>query len=212
MDSLNEQQRYVCVENSYVNINSLTTSERIIWGLKDIVLKCIGGMPTNIDRIRIAEIIRYDNHDTLIEGICRFQNREIVISRCSLYRKEKFLSVLLHELAHARSEANDLTKDFENELSDMLGLLAASLCEQVGYDKTKVIPAKTLNNSAFSYAKCVCIKCGGDSFDCNEDKTYAKCKKCGKEYIGGYSELVNLNRKMIEKYGFEFIFRPKLDK
>lgn len=201
----------VCVENSYVNINSLTTSERIIWELKDIVLKCIGGMPTNIDRIRIAEIIRYDNHDTLIEGICRLENREIVISRCSLYRKEKFLSVLLHELAHARSESNDLTKDFENELSDMLGLLAASLCEQVGYDKTKVIPAKTLNNSAFSYAKCVCIKCGGDSFDCNEDKTYAKCDKCGKEYIGGYSELVNLNRKMIEKYGFEFIFRPKLD-
>lgn len=200
----------ICVEDSYVSIASLTESEVAIWSLKDIVLKSIGGMPDNIDYIRIAEIIRYDCDNTLIEGVCRFANREIVIGRASLYRKETFLSVLLHELAHARSLATDNTKEFENELSDMLGLIASSLCEAVGYNCDKVVPAKTLNNATFAYAKCVCVECGSISFECNEDKTYVKCENCGKEYIGGYSELVDLNRKIIERNGVDFYLKAQL--
>lgn len=43
-----------------------------------------------------------------------------------------------------------------------------------------------------------CVVCGSDSdFDSNEDKTYIKCKKCNREYLGGYSELVELNEGLI---------------
>ena len=39
-----------------------------------------------------------------------------------------------------------------------------------------------------------CSTCGDTSFEFNENKTWLKCKRCGKEYHGGYDELVELNQ------------------
>lgn len=188
------------IENSYVDPSTLTKAEYDVWKLKDIVLKCIGGLPDNIDDIRIAEVIRYKNDSTLTQGVCRWGEREIVISRSILYRKELFLGVLAHELAHAKSEAGDLTKEFEDELTNMLGYLATSLACAVSNDSDKVIPAISLENSCAAYISCKCPSCGNTKFDTNKDKSFAKCTKCGREFHGGYMELVGLNRAMIENY------------
>lgn len=45
-----------------------------------------------------------------------------------------------------------------------------------------------------------CVVCGSDSdFESNEDKTYIKCTKCNREYLGGYGELVELNQALIDE-------------
>lgn len=45
-----------------------------------------------------------------------------------------------------------------------------------------------------------CVVCGGENhFDYNEDKSYIKCANCGKEYFGGYDELVSCNQDQIDK-------------
>ena len=45
-----------------------------------------------------------------------------------------------------------------------------------------------------------CVVCGSDSdFESNEDKTYIKCTKCNREYLGGYDELVELNKEVIDE-------------
>lgn len=45
-----------------------------------------------------------------------------------------------------------------------------------------------------------CVVCGSeDHFDYNEDKPYIKCTNCGKEYFGGYDELVACNQEQIEE-------------
>lgn len=45
-----------------------------------------------------------------------------------------------------------------------------------------------------------CVVCGSaDDFEFNEDKSYIKCKKCNKEYPGGYDELVELNQSAIQE-------------
>lgn len=45
-----------------------------------------------------------------------------------------------------------------------------------------------------------CVVCGSDSdFESNEDKTYIKCTKCNREYLGGYDELVELNQALIDE-------------
>jgi ribosomal protein S27E len=44
-----------------------------------------------------------------------------------------------------------------------------------------------------SYNKSIqlrCITCGDKDFEFNEEKTWVKCNRCGKEYLGGYDELV----------------------
>lgn len=44
-----------------------------------------------------------------------------------------------------------------------------------------------------------CVVCGSDSdFEYNENKSYIKCHKCNREYLGGYDELVELNRALID--------------
>jgi predicted nucleic acid-binding Zn-ribbon protein len=44
-----------------------------------------------------------------------------------------------------------------------------------------------------------CIVCGmEDCFEHYDDKTYIKCTNCGKEYFGGYNELVECNQLEID--------------
>lgn len=43
------------------------------------------------------------------------------------------------------------------------------------------------------------MECFEDRFEWNDDKSYVRCKVCGREYKGGYNELVDLNRRYIEK-------------
>lgn len=54
-----------------------------------------------------------------------------------------------------------------------------------------------------TYSKSIrlrCIVCGSDSdFESNEDKTYIRCNKCNREYLGGYDELVELNEGLINE-------------
>lgn len=42
-----------------------------------------------------------------------------------------------------------------------------------------------------------CPICGSDDIDLSEDKSYGKCNMCGKEFPGGYDELVDLNQATI---------------
>ena len=53
-----------------------------------------------------------------------------------------------------------------------------------------------------NYGKSVslkCITCGDTSFEYNEDKTIIVCKRCSREYLGGYDELVSLNQREIDE-------------
>ena len=45
------------------------------------------------------------------------------------------------------------------------------------------------------------MTCMSTNFDFSEDLNHIKCKKCGREYFGGYKELYDLNMKYIEENG-----------
>lgn len=189
-----------CVEYSYVDINTLTQREITTWNMKDIVLKCIGGIPSNIKSIRLAEMIQYQE-DGIIEGQCISERGEIVISRSVLLCPEMFLGVLLHEIAHATSKSGDATIAFENELTNLLGYLSKALVDLSDNNAERVNDPKKLDTYRGANATCICVSCLGKSFETNADKTYVKCKTCGREYLGGYLEVVDLNRKYMQEHG-----------
>lgn len=56
--------------------------------------------------------------------------RDIVLHRPVLGSLEKFASVLLHEAAHAESDASDSTRLFEDKLTTFLGRLGAHLLDR----------------------------------------------------------------------------------
>ena len=188
------------VEYSYVDIDTLTPREMATWNMKDVVLKCVGGLPPYIKRLVLAEMIQY-REGGVINGQCILERNEIVISRSTLLRPEIFLGVLLHEIAHAISKSADATRAFENELTNLLGYLAKVLVDLSGNDVERVNEPKKLDTYSVANATCICISCLGKSFETNADKTYVKCKTCGREYHGGYLEIVDLNRKYMQEHG-----------
>ena len=188
-------------EYSFVDISSLSKKEKEVWQMKNVILKCIGGLPDNVRTIRLAEMIQFKSDDKCTYGCFRPVEEDIVISRHLLFRPEAFLGVLCHELAHAKSEANDISKDFEDELTNMLGYIAYALVGLSDNNESVVSESRSLDTYTFAYAGCRCMDCFEDRFEWNDDKSYVRCKVCGREYLGGYNELVDLNRKYIEKTG-----------
>lgn len=49
----------------------------------------------------------------------------------------------------------------------------------------------------------ICDTCGDtDGFGSNDDKSYIKCNTCGREYNGGYDELVEYNQQRIKEIAY----------
>lgn len=184
-----------------MDICSLSDKEKEVWQMKNVILKCIGGLPDNVRTIRLAEMIHFKSEDKCTYGCFRPAEEDIIISRHLLLRPEAFLGVLCNELAHAKSEADDISKDFEDELTNMLGYIAYALIGLSENNENSVRESLSLDSYTFAYAGCRCIDCLEDRFEWNDDKSYVRCKVCGREYLGGYNELVDLNRKYIEKNG-----------
>lgn len=200
-----------CKEYSIVDVNNLTEHESNVWRMKNIILKCIGGLPDNVRQIHLAEMIELEQVDTCIYGVFRPKHNDIVISRHLLTRPEAFLATLCHELAHAKSEADDVTKEFEDELSNMLGYISYALVKMCSNNDSIVEEFKSLDHFTFAYSGCRCIDCFEERFEWNNDKSYIRCKICGKEYLGGYNELVDLNRKYIDRNGLDMYRQDIID-
>lgn len=198
-------------EYSIVDIKSLTEQEENVWRMKNIILKSIGGLPDNVRRIQLAELISFDETTSCIYGVFRPIHKDIVISRHLLNRPEAFLATLCHELAHAKSGADDATKDFEDVLSNMLGYISYALVKSLANNSNEVEESQSLDTYTFAYAGCRCMDCFDERFEWNEDKSYVRCKVCGREYFGGYNELVDLNRKYITKNGLDMYRQDILD-
>lgn len=55
-----------------------------------------------------------------------------------------------------------------------------------------------MKNSYKKSIPAICATCAGSDFAFNDDKTYIKCNRCGREYYGGYEELKLLNQENIQ--------------
>ena len=59
------------------------------------------------------------------EGLWEARTHRIIIKRSALKTIEEYTGVLLHEIAHATSGAEDVTRKFETELTDLTGRAGA---------------------------------------------------------------------------------------
>lgn len=185
---------------SEVKVESLSELEKNVWDMQYGVYRAIGGYPEDVAYPKIVESIMYEDNNKVTLGCYDLVSREIFINRLTLTSAEMFLGVLLHEIAHAKTGAYDITKDFEDELTNMLGYISSSLLNLANNDSSVIFPAKSLDYVCAGYASCRCMSCFGTKFDHNEDLSFVKCECCGREYRGGYAELVNLNRRYMEEH------------
>ena len=112
-------------EFKFIKKLQLTHKELEIYETANEIFNLIGGKPTVVKEIKISETMRPNNY-TLSDAAGFWNGSEIIIRRSELQSLEKFASTLLHETAHAISGASDVSINFENALTDLLGKIAVN--------------------------------------------------------------------------------------
>ena len=114
-------------EFEWVDPDQLTAKERSIFSQAPVIARLAGGLPKSVKAIRISKTMRRDflsNVETV--GVWNEDSGEIVVRRDQLRSLKGFAATLLHEIAHVSSGADDLSRDFEDQLTSILGTVAVS--------------------------------------------------------------------------------------
>jgi hypothetical protein len=111
----------------WVLLEQMTQAERRVFSQASAIVDLVGGLPKHVKAIRISKTMRQDFvSGTDAVGLWDAGTSSIVIRRDQLHSLNLFAGTLLHELAHARSGHDDVTREFENELTELLGIAAAA--------------------------------------------------------------------------------------
>lgn len=112
----------------WVSIDQMTGEEQTIFRHAGTIADLVGGLPKHVRDIRVSRTMRQDflsGNDAL--GLWDPESSSIVIRRDQLRTLHAFAGTLLHELAHARTGHGDVTREFETELTALLGVIAAAV-------------------------------------------------------------------------------------
>ncbi|MGB8060967.1 MAG: hypothetical protein WCF26_03665 [Candidatus Sulfotelmatobacter sp.] len=112
-------------EFKFVKSESLSSNERRIYERWREIAKFVGSIPKKVHDVKISETMRRDfltGSET--QGLWDPASGSIIIKRTQLGSLSAFAGTLLHEIAHARSGHGDVSREFENELTEMLGTVA----------------------------------------------------------------------------------------
>jgi hypothetical protein len=127
----------------FVPFEKLRKGERAIFEQRHSIAKLVGGLPKCVKGIEITLTMRPDVYSTNhTQGLWEPALGKIIIHRDELRSLPQFAGTLLHEIGHARTGYDDITRDFENELTDMLGFVAARTLGE--------LPAKSARKSGRS--------------------------------------------------------------
>ncbi len=115
------------IEYAALPIEELTNAEREVWGCLNAVFALAGGRPSHVKDVIVSKSIRPRRYGfTEVVGLWVRENGLIVVKRSELGSTARFASTVLHELGHARSGADHGSINFEDELSNLLGLVASN--------------------------------------------------------------------------------------
>lgn len=110
----------------FIPENRLTSQERSIFAQHKKIVDIAGGLPPSVKDIVISQTMR-PNLTTRAEevGLWEAEKGRIIVKRSQLRSLESFAGTLLHELVHARTGYDDVSRDFEGALTTLLGTISS---------------------------------------------------------------------------------------
>lgn len=106
----------------------MTLKEGRIFSYKDQLLEIVGKRVNRVKDIKISETMKINRfNDDEVLGVWDPEEKIIVIRRDQLAKLESFAGTLLHELVHATTDTDDISLEFENALTDLLGKVAKQM-------------------------------------------------------------------------------------
>jgi hypothetical protein len=121
-----QKERTESFEFKFVSPDKLNQSERKVFDQRAKIASLVGGLPKRVKSVRVSETMRpnfLSGSDTV--GLWDEASNSIIILRKQLASLPNFAGTLLHEIAHAKTGFDDVSREFETELTEMLGQLAA---------------------------------------------------------------------------------------
>jgi hypothetical protein len=126
------QQWAASIEYRFVAPEDLSSDEQRIYALWRQIVELFGGRPTRFKDLKISETMRPSVKEGMHPaGLWDSANGWVIIHRPELRSVSAFAGTLLHELVHARTGYDDLSRDFELTLTNLIDRLASRL---VGID------------------------------------------------------------------------------
>jgi hypothetical protein len=118
-------------EFKFVPRNGLTPAERKIFDCWQRIVQLVGGLPAQVREVRISETMRPDfGTGRECQGLWEEDKKRIIIKRSELASITSFAGTLLHEITHATSGCSDVSREFENALTEVIGQLSSACLRQ----------------------------------------------------------------------------------
>lgn len=111
----------------FIEKDQLSHDEKKVLEYSNAIIDLFGGMPSKVKSIKISETMVKDlfsSSETL--GCWDPNSLSIVISRKQLNSISDFSGTLIHELIHAKTGLVDVSRDFESELTRLIGIITES--------------------------------------------------------------------------------------
>jgi hypothetical protein len=111
---------------TFVAPEKLTAAERRVYSLTSEVLRLAGLGPKRrlVKEVTISETMRISDRDQEMLGLWEPALGRIVVRRSQLRSRVAYAATLLHELGHVQSGAGDVTWEFEDGLTGLLGTIS----------------------------------------------------------------------------------------
>ena len=106
----------------FVNINNLSSTELQNWNKLPVFLEALG-LSSWLNKCLISEQLK-ENSDSSV-GVWDHELQKIIILRSQLQNEVDLFGTIIHEIIHASTGANDVSRHFECELTEMIGKLAS---------------------------------------------------------------------------------------
>jgi len=113
-------------EFRFIEPGKLRNDERKVFDMTEAIFQLIGGRPRQIREVKISETMRKELGSFVeANGLWDAANQRIIVKRSQLRILKDYAGTLLHETAHAKSGASDVSRDFEMELTALLGAIVS---------------------------------------------------------------------------------------
>ena len=109
---------------TFITEYDMTSQEKTVFNRTKDILDLIGGKPREVKEIKISETMRIESGSFFeATGLWDSANNRIIVKRSQLSSINLYAGTLLHEIGHILSRASDVSRDFETELTRIIGTL-----------------------------------------------------------------------------------------
>ncbi len=118
-------------EFSFIEPDKLNDKEKAVYQFTSKILNLFGEPPKKVKEIKISSTMRKDffaEVETL--GCWDQKTSSIVLSRKTLKSISDYSGTLIHELIHAKTGYDDVTRVFENSLTEKIGDICTLILEK----------------------------------------------------------------------------------